>query len=295
MKDRTMTMDTSEFDLDKYLRASKRVDLSAVEWARIREHSVTTAEARCLTYMMDIETHTVVFLRDLLATRASFDPEVTAFLSCWVYEELWHGEAFSRFLGEAGYRVAPTFEDVSGDDPFPTRVDRNQWVRQKFGTKGYVSHIGTLLGSALFRDFVAVHMTWGAVNELGTLTGYHRIIAKTEHPVLIQLLQAVIKDERRHFAFYRAQARMRLARSRQARTITRWALEHLWAPVGTGVRPQAETDFVIHSLFGDADGTVAVKEMEATLGELPGLEGSRFLTDALEGAATRLGRPLGMG
>lgn len=295
MKDRTMTMDTSEFDLDKYLRASKRVDLSAVEWARIREHPVTTVEARCLTYMMDIETHTVVFLRDLLATRASFDPEVTAFLSCWVYEELWHGEAFSRFLGEAGYRVAPTFEDVSGDDPFPTRVDRNQWVRQKFGTKGYVSHIGTLLGSALFRDFVAVHMTWGAVNELGTLTGYHRIIAKTEHPVLIQLLQAVIKDERRHFAFYRAQARMRLARSRQARTITRWALEHLWAPVGTGVRPQAETDFVIHSLFGDADGMVAVKEMEATLGELPGLEGSRFLTDALEGAATRLGRPLGMG
>lgn len=295
MRDRTMTMDTSEFDLDKYLRASKRVDLSAVEWARIREHPVTTAEARCLTYMMDIETHTVVFLRDLLATRASFDPEVTAFLSCWVYEELWHGEAFSRFLGEAGYRVAPTFEDVSGDDPFPTRVNRNQWVRQKFGTKGYVSHIGTLLGSALFRDFVAVHMTWGAVNELGTLTGYHRIIAKTEHPVLIQLLQAVIKDERRHFAFYRAQARMRLARSRQARTITRWALEHLWAPVGTGVRPQAETDFVIHSLFGDADGMVAVKEMEATLGELPGLEGSRFLTDALEGAATRLGRPLGMG
>jgi rubrerythrin len=295
MKDRTMTMDTSEFDLDKYLRASTRVDLSSVEWERIGEHPVTTAEARCLTYMMDIETHTVVFLRDLLATRASFDPEVTAFLSCWVYEELWHGEAFSRFLGEAGFRVPPTFEWVSGDDPFPTRVDRNQWVRQKFGTKGYVSHIGTLLGSALFRDFVAVHMTWGAVNELGTLTGYHRIIAQTQNPVLIQLLQAVIKDERRHFAFYRAQARMRLARSRQARTITRWALEHLWAPVGTGVRPQAETDFVIHHLFGDADGVVAVKEMEGILGELPGLGGSRFLSDALRGAAARLGQPMGLG
>jgi rubrerythrin len=294
MENRTMTMDTSDFDLDKYLRASTRVDLSTVEWERIREHPVTIAEARCLTYMMDIETHTVVFLRDLLATRASFDPEVTAFLSCWVYEELWHGEAFSRFLGEAGFRVAPTYEEVSGNDPFPTRFDRNQWVRQKFGTKGYISHVGTLLGSALFRDFVAVHMTWGAVNELGTLTGYHRIIAQTEHPVLIQLLQAIIKDERRHFAFYRAQARMRLRRSRQARTITRWALEHLWAPVGTGVRPQAETDFVIHHIFGDADGMVAVKEMEDTLGELPGLEGTRFLSDALLGAAARLGQPLGL-
>ena len=100
------------------------------------------------------------------------------------------------------------------------------------------------------------------------------MIAKTEHPVLIQLLQAIIKDERRHFAFYRAQARMRLARSKQARTITRWAMEHLWAPVGTGVRPQGETDFVVHSLFGDADGMVAVKEMEHTLAELPGLQGT---------------------
>jgi rubrerythrin len=290
-----MKMDTSDFDLDKYLRASNRVDLSSVEWNRIRQHPVAVEEARCLTYMMDIETHTVVFLRDLLATRASFDPEVTAFLSCWAYEELWHGEAFSRFLGQAGYRVPPSYEHVEGDAPFPTRFDRNQWIRRKFGTKGYVSHMGTLLGSALFRDFVAVHMTWGAVNELGTLSGYHRIIAKTEHPVLIQLLQAIIKDERRHFAFYRAQAKMRLSRSKQARAITRWALEHLWAPVGTGVRSQRETDFVIHSLFGDADGLVAVKEMERTLGELPGLGGSTFLSDALEAAARRLGRPLGIG
>jgi rubrerythrin len=291
----TRTGPGPEFDLDRYLRASGRVDLSTVDWRRIRDCPVTPSEARCLTYMMDIESHTVVFLRDLLATRASFDPEVTAFLSCWVYEELWHGEAFSRFLGEAGYRVPPSYEQVGGDDPFPSRIDRNQWIRRKVGTKGYVSHMGTLLGSVLFRDFVAVHMTWGAVNELTTLSAYHRIIARTEHPVLVQLLQAIIKDERRHFAFYRAQARMRLARSQQARTITRWALEHLWAPVGTGVRPQAETDFVIHSLFGDADGLVALKEMETTLADIPGLEGIRTLTDAVAGAARRLGRPLGLG
>jgi len=284
----------AEFDIDRYLRASKRVDLSSVEWQRIREHPITDDEARCLAYMMDIESHTVVFLRDLLATRASFDPEVTAFLSCWVYEELWHGEAFSRFLGEAGYRFAPAYEPVAGDDPFPTRADRNQWIRRKIGTKGYVSHLGTLVGSALFRDFVAIHMTWGAVNELTTLTSYHRLIAGTEHPVLLQLLRAIIKDERRHFAFYRSQARRRLARSRQARTITRWTLEHLWAPVGTGVRPQAETDHVAQHLFGDADGLVAVKEMESILGGLPGLEGLHVLSDSVAAASARLGRTLGL-
>ena len=86
-----------EFDLDRYPRVSKRVDLSGVAWDRVRDHPLSEAEARCLAYMMDIETHTVIFLRDLLATRAAVEPDVTAFLACWVYEELWHGEAFSRF------------------------------------------------------------------------------------------------------------------------------------------------------------------------------------------------------
>jgi rubrerythrin len=79
-------------------------------------------------------------------------------------------------------------------------------------------------------------MAWGAANELTTLSAYHRLIAKTEHPQLVQMLQAIIKDERRHFAFYRAQARLRL-QTATARRITRWSMEHLWAPVGTGVRP----------------------------------------------------------
>jgi hypothetical protein len=35
--------------------------------------------------------------------------------------------------------------------------------------------------------------------------------------------------------------------------------------------------------------------MERTLEELPGLEGSTFLSQALEGAARRLGKPLGVG
>ena len=95
-------MPNDEFDLDRYLRASKKVDLSDLPWDRIKEHPLPEGEARVLAYMMDIETHTVIYLRDLLATRAAFEPDVTAFLSCWVYEELWHGEAFSRFLGEAG-------------------------------------------------------------------------------------------------------------------------------------------------------------------------------------------------
>jgi rubrerythrin len=275
------------FDLDRYLRASKRVDLSGVEWGLIGRTPLPEAHARCLTYMMDIETHTAIFLRDLLATRAAFDPDVTAFLSCWAYEEVWHGEAFSRFLGEAGYKLGPDHAVVGADDTYPSRTERHGRIRRAVGRKGYVSHIGTLIGSAAIQDFVAIHMTWGAANELTTLTAYHRLIAKTEHPQLVEMLQAIIKDERRHFAFYRAQARLRLARSPTARRITRWAMEHLWSPVGTGVRPQSETDFVVTYLFGDDDGRGSLSEMQETMAELPGMRGSRFFLDAVETAAAR--------
>src|SRR3954454_5018624 len=91
-----------EFDLDRYLRKSKKVDLSGIDWNRIPDHPLSERDVMCLHYMMDIETHTVIYLRHLLATRVAVDPQITAFLSCWVYEELWHGEASSDFLRPDG-------------------------------------------------------------------------------------------------------------------------------------------------------------------------------------------------
>ena len=275
------------FDLDRYLRASKRVDLSGVAWDRVGGHPLSEAEARCLAYMMDIETHTSIYLRDLLATPAAYEPDVTAFLSCWVYEELWHGEAFSRFLGEAEWELAPDRERVSSDSRYPSRAARNLWIRRRLGGRGQLNHVGTMLGSAVMDDFVSLHMTWGAANELSTLTSYHRLIAKTDHPELINLLNAIIKDERRHFAFYRAQARMRLARSVWARRLTRWAMDHLWAIVGTGVRPQSETDFVVVHLFGDEEGGSAALDMDRTMAELPGMGGCTIFQRARDDARGR--------
>jgi rubrerythrin len=283
-------MQTIDFDLDKFIRSSGRVDLSEVEWHRTGESPLTPAEIRVLRYMMDIESHTVVFMRDLLATRAAVDPDVTAFLCCWNFEELWHGEAFSRLLGEAGIDVAPDAEPVAHDSRYPSRRRRNRWIRRRLAVQGTLSHLGTLIGSAIAEDdFVAIHMTWGAMNELTTLTAYHRMIAKTDNVPLVQLLRAIIKQERRHFAFYRSQARRRLADSPRARRLVRWSLDHLWAPVGTGIRPQAETDFLVSYLFGDEDGVASLREMDRTIAELPGLRGTRYLSEAAEDIAGRTG------
>ena len=50
---------TVEFDLDRYLRNSKKVDLSGIDWDEIPDHPLSDGDVMCLHYMMDIETHTV--------------------------------------------------------------------------------------------------------------------------------------------------------------------------------------------------------------------------------------------
>jgi rubrerythrin len=269
-----------EFDLDRYLRASRRLDLEGVDFAAVPRHPLSPGEVRCLTYMMDIETHTVIYLRDLLTTPAAEDPEVTAFLSLWVYEEFWHGEALGRFLAAAGHRTEP---------------DRPARIRRAGRLRGTLGLLGTMAASRLVPDFVALHMTWGAINELSTLNGYRRLIARTRHPILPDLLDRIVKDERRHFAFYRAQARRRLEGNPRAQRLVRWALDRFWEPVGTGVVPQSETDFVVLHLFADDEGRRAVEEMDAEVARLPGLAGCRLLRRALARAERRGIRPAGGG
>jgi rubrerythrin len=242
----------------------------------------------CLHYMMDIETHTVIYLRDLLATRVTADPQITAFLSCWVYEELWHGEAFSDFLRAYGVEVPAEPKLPDGSTPMPTRRNRWRELRVRLGVGNGLGLVPTMAGSMATREFAAIHMMWGAVNELTTLTAYHALIRRSSHPELHKLLRKVIRDERRHFAFYRAQAKARMQRSRTARRLVRWALGRLWTPVGAGVKTEEEVDALALYLFGDGPaGRDQIREIDRTIAGIPGLEGMHLLEGYLD---TALGR-----
>jgi rubrerythrin len=284
-----------DFDLDRYMRASKRLDLSEVDWDDIPSHPLSDGDVMCMHYMMDIETHTVIYLRDLLATRAANDPHITAFLSCWVYEELWHGEAFSEFLRKYGIEVPAEPRLPDGSTPMPTRPNRVKQLREKLGVGHQLHLLPTMIGSMATRHFIGLHMSWGAINELTTLTGYYQLIRRSSHPVLHKMLRRIIQDERRHFAFYRAQARARLeVAPARARRLVRWIFNNFWTPVGAGVKSDEEVDALALYLFADSDeGREAARSVDAVVSEIPGLQGLTLLEDVLDEAVMRAERKPG--
>jgi len=247
------------FDLDTYVERSRAVDLSAIDWAEVPRHPVPPETLRTLRYMQDIESHTIIYLRSLLATRAIDDPEVATFLACWLYEETFHGIALARFLEAAGAPLPPR-ATPRGQESMAKRIEA----------------AATAMVSKAWPDFCAVHMTWGAINELTTLTGYRRLALVSPHPVLNDLLDRIVLDESRHFFFYYRQAELRM-HGRAAARIARLLVDRFWAPVGSGVQPDAELRFLATYLFAGPDGRAAARKVDETIRRLPGFENVQLL------------------
>src|SRR5437773_11599724 len=214
------------FSIERYKEESKKVDITGIVWEEVAAHPLSKGDLFCLHYTMAIENHVPLSLSHLLVTRACMDPIRTAFLACWNYEELWHGENIGKLLNLYGVE-------------FDTQ-DRIANVRANLGFQNSVSILSTMAGSWLLKDFSAVYLTIGAINELSTLTGYRALIRKSGHPVLKDLLSRIIKDERRHYAFYFNSAKEWLSGNERAQKIDRWTLDRVRVPVGQGVKRQEE-------------------------------------------------------
>ena len=262
------------FSIERYKEESKKLDTAGIAWDEVTANQLSKGDLFCLHYMMDIENHVPLYLSHLLVTRACMDPILTAFLACWNYEELWHGENLGKFLNLYGIE-------------FDTQ-DRIANVRANLGLSNSVSLMSTMAGSWLLKDFSAVYLTIGAINELSTLTGYAALIRKAEHPVLKDLLGRIIKDERRHFAFYFNSAKEWLTDNEKAQRMDRWMLNRVWVPVGQGVKKLEEVDALALHLFDDEQGEEDLINLDEKIGRLPGLSGIKLMSKALYGARERV-------
>lgn len=256
-----------EFDIESYKARTDRLRWDDLELDLFEAEPLDAGALRCLRFMHDVEFHTVCYLRDLLVSPAHADPEVTSFLSFWVFEEFWHGEALAAVL------------EAHGESAGAKRVAA---MRQRLGWRDRFRPLGMLIGSALAgQDFVALHMAWGAINEWTTQAGYGQLARRGGHPVLAELLRRIMRQEGRHIDFYASQAQRRLASSGRARCLTRLALRRFWRPVGAGVMLAEETRFLAHFLMGDEAGLEVARRIDRRVDRLPGLEDLHLLESAL--------------
>jgi len=250
------------FDTDRYQLLSARLEIEDIDFEAFKDQPLDADALRCLRYMHDVENHTVCYLRDVLVTRAHRDPEITSFLTMWNYEEFWHGDAIAKVL-QAHDQVAGT--------------PRITELRRKLPKSDKWRPLGFQIASSLTPHMTAIHMAWGAVNEWTTQAAYARLSTLADNPSLTVLLKRIMKQEGRHIDFYATQANGRLANSPAAQRITRWALAKFWSPVGTGVVPDKEVDFLKTYLFGGSDGESMARRIDSRIDRLPGLNGLRLL------------------
>ena len=256
------------FDIDKYTTNSQSVAWSDLDFDAFDTDPLPAHTLRTLRYMCDVEYHTVCYLRDLLTTPSHKEPEIGAFMTMWNREEFWHGEALATVLGRHGITV--DFDELKA-----TRV--------KLGWKDRLDPIKqSLMGGLVGHDFVAVHMSWGAVNEWSANAAYIRLAKQQDHPVLGELLKRIAAQETKHVAFYASQARARLAESKKARVITRFVLNKFWRPVGSGISPDSEVEHVMGALFSGSEGRKLIQDVDSHIAKLPGMEGLKIVENSLE-------------
>lgn len=256
------------FNLDTYKREARAVTVDDIDFDDFRDQPLSPAALRSLHYMTDVETHTVCYLRDLLVTPSHQNPRITTFLTMWNFEEFWHGDVIDRVLA--------VHDEING-------LPRHKSVRVAQGFSGNVlAPITQCLAAAVIgEDFIATHMTWGAVNEWSAHAAYGRLIELEQHATLTKILQRIQQQESRHLAFYMTEARERLERSRRAQRITRFALKRFWAPVGSTITPKAETQFILGHLFQGEAGKRMVRMLDQKVDKLPGQEGLSLVSKSV--------------
>jgi hypothetical protein len=262
---------------ERLVGRSALLDTTGIEWHRVPETAIDDDTVACLVYMRDVEAFTN---RDLVGLaghpRTLSDPLVARFLDRWRAEEAAHAEALGRFLDS--YRLGHVDAAIPAPQAVPPAVvDRSE--RRIVRLTRPVGQVVT-----------AAHMTWGAINELLTLTGYRLLSRRCGHPQLSVLLDRIADQEARHFSFYVLQAEWRLRASRIARVVLPRMLQRTWTPVGVGAeyKQPEEFDRVLGFLSASTEGQAAIGRMDATLDRLPGLTGLHLYERAATESLTRL-------
>ncbi len=248
-------------DIAQHVAVSQRVDIEDLDWNLARVHGLTPREIENLKFFADIESQTVYYFLEVAKLQVARDPELLTFLTMWNYEEYFHSHAITRLMQECGVVVEPATERS-------TRVRAGARLKAKVE-----DFLQTMMAKIVPQRFVALWMFWGALQECLTTQAYEEVIKTTQNPVLAEMFRRIAKQERRHFAYYFGQARERLLDSPKNQRFCRYIVKKFYAPVGGGVKTEAQAAAVVAGLFpGDRIFDV-MSYIERRMAQLPGMTG----------------------
>ena len=244
--------------VETYVEKSARVDTSGIDYREAREVGLSDDEVFTLTYFADVENQSLRYLRTLLGMRFAFSPDVAAFLATWSYEEFFHGYELERLMRACGKTISD---------------DRRELKRGSARLNEKLETVFVPILSRLYeREFPAVYLAFGAIQELTTLRGYESLVRSTKNPALKTLCERIARQERRHFAWYFNRARLMLEDLPRARPLVRRLMKLNWVPVGAGVHEPVDVRRLFQILFYPRENAQAlVRGIDSKIGELPGL------------------------
>lgn len=263
----------NEARCERILDRSEPLPIADLRWQDVGVIGLDDRVVASLVYMRDVEGFTDRDLVGLTAHGTTLaDPFIARFLPIWRTEEAGHAAALDRYLhayGQArGIDIPPRQLPPAAVAAPPERI---------------LSKIGGPVG----RIVAAAHMTWGAANELLTLTGYRLLAERCGDPILTELLTRIAAQEARHYSFYLLQAEWRLARSPLARATLRRVLRTAWTPVGIGDGYKRPSEFavVMRYLASGREGEASLMRMDARFARLPGFSQLQIYRDAVDALA----------
>lgn len=232
-------------------------------WAQATDDPLRDDEIFILTFAAQVEWATEGTFRSLDVTR---DDTIRRFLRVWLVQERVHAVLLRQFLSMHGVAV----------------VARHRTPRQRLAaTRG--KWLNACATRMLGRRFTAVHMAWGAINELSTLRMYSIIRERTDNELLRVLLADIIRQEVAHFDFYRRAASELLGESTMTQRLVRTILDRCWDLVGSGLQPPAELTRLVRELERMEPGIAT--RLDATIDRLPGLTGMALVAGAVRAHA----------
>lgn len=258
-------------EVEKYVANSGKIETADLDWEEAKRFGLSDDEVFTLTYFSDIESQTFRYMKNLLSMRIASDADVAAFLTTWNYEEYFHGFILSKILSVCGHPLSENrFNEVRSGSKFNELLE---------------IVLGPIAARTFYKQFPAVYLCYGAIQEMTTLRGYERLAAMTANPVLKKMAERIAKQERRHFAWYFGNAADQLSKVKGARFVARNLLLFNWVPVGAGVKSPEEVKRLFNFLFPGEIGPHVCQEIDAKMGTLPGMQGIRLMTKYFETSA----------